>query len=103
MSSATREQKRLLYEQMIGTVIADKFQITGLLGFGGMGAVYEAVQSPMDRKVALKLIPTYDPTAAARFEREAYTVSKLTHPNTVTVWRLKATSSPLAVHIPAWV
>jgi serine/threonine-protein kinase len=92
MSSATREQKRLLYEQMIGTVIADKFQITGLLGFGGMGAVYEAVQSPMDRKVALKLIPTYDPTAAARFEREAYTVSKLTHPNTVTVFDFGHTS-----------
>jgi len=92
MSSATREQKRLLYEQMIGTVIAEKFQITGLLGFGGMGAVYEAVQSPMDRKVALKLIPTYDPTAAARFEREAYTVSKLTHPNTVTVFDFGHTS-----------
>ena len=86
MSSGTREQKRLLYERLIGTVLADKFTITGLLGFGGMGAVYEARQHPMDRQVALKLIPTYDPTAAARFEREAYTVSKLRHPNTVTVF-----------------
>ncbi len=86
MASATREQKRLLYEQLIGQQLAGKFTITGLLGFGGMGAVYEAVQSPMDRKVALKVIPSYDPTAAARFEREAYTVSKLSHPNTVTVF-----------------
>jgi eukaryotic-like serine/threonine-protein kinase len=48
--------------------------------------VYEAVQAPMDRKVALKLIPSSDPTAAARFEREAYTISKLSHPNTVTLY-----------------
>ena len=92
MTSATREQKKLLYEQLIGQKLAGKFTITGLLGFGGMGAVYEAIQSPMDRKVALKLIPTYDPTAAARFEREAYTVSKLTHPNTVTVFDFGHTS-----------
>lgn len=86
MTSATREQRRLLYERLIGNKIADKYTVTGLLGFGGMGAVYEAIQSPMERKVALKLIPTYNPTAAARFEREAYTVSKLNHPNTVTVF-----------------
>ncbi len=86
MSNATREQRRQLFEQLIGNEVDDKYRITGLLGFGGMGAVYEAVQSPMDRLVALKLIPTYDPTAAARFEREAYTVSKLAHPNTVTVF-----------------
>ena len=86
MSSATKEQKRLLYEQLIGQRLAGKYTLTGLLGFGGMGAVYAAVQSPMDRRVALKLIPSHDPTAAARFEREAYTVSKLSHPNTVTVF-----------------
>lgn len=86
MTSATKEQRRLLYEQLIGQRLADKFTVTGLLGFGGMGAVYEAIQSPMERKVALKVIPSYDPTAAARFEREAHTVSKLSHPNTVTVF-----------------
>ncbi len=86
MTNATREQKRMVFERMLGKVVAGKYRITGLLGFGGMGAVYEAVQSPMERKVALKLIPTYDTTAATRFEREATTVSKLTHPNTVTVF-----------------
>jgi serine/threonine-protein kinase len=86
MTNHTREQRRLLYERLLGTRIADKFRITGLLGFGGMGAVYEAVQAPMERKVALKLIPSSDPTAAARFEREAYTISKLSHPNTVTLY-----------------
>ena len=86
MSHSTREQRKLLYEQLIGTEIAGKYRISGLLGFGGMGAVYEAIQSPMGRKVALKLIPTHNVTAAARFEREAYTVSQLVHPNTVTVF-----------------
>ena len=86
MTTSTREQRRQIFEQYIGQVVAQKYTLSGLLGFGGMGAVYEAIQAPMDRKVALKLIPTHDPTAAARFEREAYTISRLTHPNTVTVF-----------------
>ncbi len=86
MTTSTREQRRQIFEQYIGEVVAQKYTLSGLLGFGGMGAVYEAIQAPMDRKVALKLIPTHDPTAAARFEREAYTISRLTHPNTVTVF-----------------
>lgn len=84
--SVTTEQRRLVFERMVGKVVAKKYTISGLLGFGGMGAVYEALQSPMERKVALKLIPTIDPTATIRFEREATTVSKLSHPNTVTVF-----------------
>lgn len=84
--SVTTEQRRLVFERMVGKVVAKKYTISGLLGFGGMGAVYEAIQSPMERKVALKLIPTIDPTATIRFEREATTVSKLSHPNTVTVF-----------------
>lgn len=86
MTNATRDQRRQVLERIIGKTVAGKYTITGLLGFGGMGAVYEAVQSPMERKVALKLIPTYDATATTRFEREATTVSKLSHPNTVTVF-----------------
>lgn len=86
MSNSTREQRQLVFQRLIGKSVAGKYTITGLLGFGGMGAVYEAVQMPMERKVALKLIPTFDPTATTRFEREATTVSKLSHPNTVTVF-----------------
>jgi len=86
MSSA-REQRRTLYEQMVGSSIAgQRFIITRLLGFGGMGAVYEATQTAMNRSVALKLIPTHDETAVKRFEREALTISQLRHPNTITVF-----------------
>lgn len=76
-----------MYKRLVGKSVADgRFHITRLLGFGGMGAVYEAVQTNMSRSVALKLIPTHDPTTVARFEREALTISKLRHPNTVTVF-----------------
>lgn len=51
-----------------------------------MGAVYEAIQYNMQRSVALKVIPSHDPTTTARFEREAITISRLNHPNTVTVF-----------------
>lgn len=85
--STGRDHRRLVYEQLVGTPIANgRFRLTRLLGFGGMGAVYEAVQLNMNRPVALKLIPTHDPTAVARFEREALTISQLRHPNTITVF-----------------
>ena len=85
--SSSRDHRRRLFEQMVGSPVGgDRFVITKLLGFGGMGAVYEAIQTNMNRKVALKLIPTHDPTTVARFEREALTISSLRHPNTITVF-----------------
>lgn len=85
--TSTRDQRRNLYEKMVGSAIAgNRFVITKLLGFGGMGAVYEATQTAMNRSVALKLIPTHDETTVRRFEREALTISQLHHPNTVTVF-----------------
>ena len=83
---ASREHRHRLYKQLVGTTIAGRFKITNLLGFGGMGAVYEAVQRNMQRSIALKVIPSHDPTTTARFEREALTISQLHHPNTVTVF-----------------
>lgn len=85
--SSSRDHRKQLYEQLVGKpVAAGRFRVTRLLGFGGMGAVYEAIQTNMNRKVALKLIPTHDPTIVARFEREAHTISRLQHPNTITVF-----------------
>ncbi len=84
--SASRQDRRQLYERLVGSTVADKYDIVSLMGFGGMGAVYEAVQRNMNRRVALKYIPSHDPVTAARFEREALTVSQLRHPNTVTVF-----------------
>ncbi|QEL17309.1 serine/threonine-protein kinase [Limnoglobus roseus] len=60
-------------------------EIVGLLGQGGMGAVYQARQPNLDRTVALKLIrPREDnPMFAERFVREAKAMAKLSHPNIV--------------------
>ena len=84
--SNSRENRRLLYQRLIGQTVGGRYEILGLMGFGGMGAVYEAIQRNMNRRVALKYIPSHDPITAARFEREARTVSQLHHPNTVTVF-----------------
>lgn len=63
-------------------------KIEGLLGSGGMGAVYKAHQPDLDRRVALKLLPP-DPDGASgfteRFTREARALARLNHPHIVTV------------------
>ncbi len=72
--------------------LAQKFpqlEIMELLGRGGMGAVYKARQKHLDRVVALKILPPeagQEPSFAARFEREARAMAKLTHPNIVTLY-----------------
>lgn len=64
------------------------YRIVRLLGRGGMGAVYEARQETLDRRVALKTLhPEYagDKEAVARFFNEAKTLSRLEHPSIVQV------------------
>jgi serine/threonine protein kinase len=66
-----------------------QLEILELIGQGGMGAVYKARQSKLDRLVALKVLPpesAKDPTFAERFTREARALAKLNHPNIVTVY-----------------
>lgn len=66
--------------------IDDKYEIRGTIGSGGMGVVYEAYQSGIDRIVALKVLtyaPADDPADWMRFEREAIALSRLSHPNIV--------------------
>jgi TonB family protein len=77
-------------DPLIGRTLNGRFSITEPIGVGGMGKVYRAVQAPLDRVVALKVLnPSYsstkDPGFQQRFLREASLTSKLRHPNTVTV------------------
>ena len=60
------------------------FEVTGRLGEGGMGVVYRATDTSLNRDVALKVLPdafAEDPERLARFEREAKVLASLNHPN----------------------
>ncbi|MCA1650162.1 MAG: protein kinase [Acidobacteria bacterium] len=67
----------------IGTRLAS-YEIIGPLGAGGMGEVYRARDTKLDRDVAIKVLPDLfaaDPDRLARFEREAKTLAAVNHPN----------------------
>lgn len=68
----------------------DGYEILGVLGQGGMGIVYRAVQSKLNRTVALKVLPAMigsaNPSAVARFRREATAAARLHHTNIVPIY-----------------
>lgn len=83
-----------------------RYEITGILGHGGMGAVYKARDPVLDRSVAVKLIGPImavagsDDEALERFRREARAAGKLSHPNIVSVYDMgvdESTDSPYIV------
>ena len=64
------------------------YEILAPLGAGGMGEVYRARDSRLDRDVAIKILPerlAHDPQALTRFEREAKAVAALSHPNILAI------------------
>jgi serine/threonine protein kinase/tetratricopeptide (TPR) repeat protein len=65
---------------LTGTVIGH-YELRGRLGAGGMGEVYEAYDRPLERTVAIKMVPSRDPRDQARLWREAQHSSGLSHPN----------------------
>jgi eukaryotic-like serine/threonine-protein kinase len=79
---------------MIGSKVAH-FEITALLGSGGMGEVYRATDTRLGRSVAIKVLPeafTYDADRLARFEREARVLASLNHSNIAAIHGLEESS-----------
>jgi eukaryotic-like serine/threonine-protein kinase len=74
-----------------GTVLGP-YRVEALLGAGGMGEVYRARDTKLNRDVALKVLPesfTRDPDRLARFTREAQVLASLNHPNIATIHGLE--------------
>ena len=75
-------------DPFIGVVVGERYRIVSRIGVGGMGAVYRAEHTMMRRDLAIKvLLPELGGKEefARRFEREAESASRLTHPNIITV------------------
>jgi len=71
-----------------GDCVADRYELEELVGTGGMSSVYRALDTLLERNVALKILhPHYgdDDEYVERFRREARAVAQLSHPNIVTV------------------
>ncbi|MGA9393443.1 MAG: serine/threonine-protein kinase [Candidatus Sulfotelmatobacter sp.] len=73
------------------------YKILKKIGQGGMGEVYLAEDTRLQRKVAVKILPaaaTSSPESLARFEREAKTAAALNHPNVVTIFDVGSETRP---------
>lgn len=84
--AAINPQKR---DPHLGRLVAGKYIMVSLISEGGMGAVYRAIQTPVDREVAIKVLKAElekSAEGAERFFREARAVSKLSHPNIITLF-----------------
>src|SRR5436190_6635647 len=65
------------------------YRLTTKLGEGGMGAVYRAIDTKLNREVAIKILPdvfAQDPDRLTRFTREAQVLASLNHPNIAAIY-----------------
>ena len=76
------------------------YEILSPLGKGGMGEVYRAKDTKLDREIAIKVLPialARDPERLARFEREAKALASLNHPNIATIYGLEESPEGKAI------
>src|ERR1700758_2498868 len=76
------------------------YEILATIGVGGMGEVYKARDTRLDREVAIKVLPNAlarDSERLARFEREAKVLASLNHPNIATIYAIEESSEGQAI------
>ena len=76
------------------------YDVTALIGEGGMGEVYRARDTKLDRDVAIKILPeafAHDADRLARFQREAKTLASLNHPNIAAIYGLEESGGVTAL------
>lgn len=82
-------------DPLIGALIDERYRVEGLIAKGAVGSVYKAKQELLGRQVALKVLHGYlgaDPESLVRFHREAKAISRLEHPNLLTLYDFGMTS-----------
>ena len=83
------EEERNEFDPLVGRTVADRYRIESVLGRGGMGVVYKVEHTRIGKLMAMKLLHgdlARDREVVQRFRREAESVSKLDHANTVQVF-----------------
>ena len=86
----------ILCQMLTSGTVLGRYQVGRPLGAGGMGEVYLATDTRLDRKVALKVLPddvAGDPDRMERFAQEARTASGLNHPNIITIYEIDQSGS----------
>jgi len=89
MTPPTKNDPLLVGGFFVGKLVADRYRIVRRLGGGGMGTVYIAVQEPLGREVALKVVRrdlASDDRSVERFRREAQSLSQAHHPHIVSLY-----------------
>lgn len=89
--TSEEDREHAVEDSLVGTWIIDQFHIVRVIAQGGMGQVYLAEQASMDRFAAIKILSSERARAGGdelrkRFRQEARAISRLTHPNIVTVY-----------------
>jgi len=87
--SCTRDGSELTFSMPVERTVEGRYRLERLIGKGGMGAVYEATDLRLNRRVAIKILSGSmfgNREALRRFEREAQTSARLHHPNIITLY-----------------
>lgn len=98
LSSLTKTFETSAYVLSQGSLIAGKYRIIEEIGQGGMGIVFKAEDTCLDRNVAIKFLPEemyQDPTARSRFIREAKAAAALDHPYICSIYEAGETENRL--------